>query len=220
MKKAKYHPKTDHLIHVGDIVAKGPPDGSLNVLAYMAKHNITGVRGNHDQMVIGWRAWIENVLSYSGGRSWLVKLEKKRKNERRAYLRELKKALKKGKEDEWKRIPDDWEFMGEHYTIARKMSDEQASYLSSLPLVMHIPRLHAFVVHAGLLPLDPRRSATSDKQPLARVPEGKNKGKKEEVRERLRHTQEVTILDDVPQNNDAWNVMNIRSILKDNSISK
>ncbi|KAL5504430.1 hypothetical protein ACEPAH_8505 [Sanghuangporus vaninii] len=222
LKKANYNPSTDHLIHAGDIVAKGPLDGSLDVLTFVTKHNITGIRGNHDQMVIGWRAWIENVLSQAGGRYWLEKLEKKKKKEREAYLKDLKKALKKGKEEEWKRIPDDWEFMGDHYTVARSMNDEQAYYLRNLPLVMHIPRLHAFVVHAGLLPLDPRRSATSTRQPLARVPEGedKGKGKKEDVIERLRMAQEEGILDDIPQNKDPWNIMNVRSILKDNSISK
>ncbi|KAL5525489.1 hypothetical protein ACEPAG_6825 [Sanghuangporus baumii] len=222
LKKSNYNQNTDHLIHVGDIVAKGPLDGSLDVLEFMTKHNISGIRGNHDQIVIGWRAWIENVLSQSGGRYWLEKLEKKNDKERKAYLKHLKKALKKGKEEEWKRIPDDWEFMGDHYAVARRMNDEQAFYLRNLPLVMHIPRLHAFVVHAGLLPLDPRRSATSARQPLARVPEDedKGKGKKKDVVGRLRAVQEEGILSDVPQNNDPWNVMNVRSILKDNSISK
>ncbi|KAL5486315.1 hypothetical protein ACEPAI_7361 [Sanghuangporus weigelae] len=222
LKKANYNRNTDHLIHVGDIVAKGPLDGSLDVLAFMTKNNISGIRGNHDQMVIGWRAWIENVLSQSGGRYWLEKLEKKNEKERKAYLKHLRKALKKGKGEVWKRIPDDWEFMGDHYTVARTMNDEQSFYLRNLPLVMHIPRLHAFVVHAGLLPLDPRRSATSARQPLSRVPEDedKGKGKKKDVVERLRVVQEEGILSDVPQNNDPWNVMNVRSILKDNSISR
>ncbi|KAL4258486.1 hypothetical protein AB1N83_010178, partial [Pleurotus pulmonarius] len=41
-----YHPGSDVLIHVGDIIAKGPHEGSMAVLSYMASHNITGIRGN------------------------------------------------------------------------------------------------------------------------------------------------------------------------------
>ncbi|EJD07132.1 Metallo-dependent phosphatase [Fomitiporia mediterranea MF3/22] len=219
LNKAHYNIQTDHIIHAGDIVAKGPHDGSLDVLTYMTKHNITGVRGNHDQMVIGWRAWIEEVLSHPGGAKWLKDLERKSKRERKAYIKALRKAVERGKEEQWKRIPEDWEFMSDHYTIARSMSPDQATYLRSLPLVLHIPHLHAFVLHAGLLPLDPRRSPTSDRQPLAHVPEDNSDSENDEE-QRLRKKQEEAVLSDIPQNRDPWNILNIRSILKDNTITK
>lgn len=50
------------------------------------------------------------------------------------------------------------------------MTVQQASYLMSLPLVLHVPHLHFFVVHAGLLPSDPRLSPTDPRQPLAHPP--------------------------------------------------
>lgn len=50
------------------------------------------------------------------------------------------------------------------------MSVEHYNYLLSLPLVLHIPTLHAHVVHAGLLPLDPTRSVKSQRQPLSHIP--------------------------------------------------
>lgn len=50
------------------------------------------------------------------------------------------------------------------------MTQEQADYLMSLPLVNHVPHLHFFVVHAGLLPSDPRLPPTHPSQPLAHAP--------------------------------------------------
>jgi hypothetical protein len=50
------------------------------------------------------------------------------------------------------------------------MSNEHYNYLLSLPLVLHLASLHTHVVHAGLLPLDPTRSAKSGKQPLSHLP--------------------------------------------------
>lgn len=100
------------LIHLGDILAKGKHKDSLAVLDFMASRNVTGIRGNHDQMVIEWRAWRERALSHSGGAKWLKEMERKSKKELSAYV-------KKGKGSGWKRIPKGWEFMGDHYRIAR-----------------------------------------------------------------------------------------------------
>lgn len=110
--------------------------------------------------------------------------------------------------------------MGDHYQIARGMTAEQATYLRSLPLVLHIPRLHAFVVHAGLLPLDPRRSPTSLHQPLAHIPRTRiASGGKLNVTW-LRTKQEEAVLSDVPQNTDLWTLENMRSILDDNTVTR
>lgn len=49
MKKISYESSRDTLIHVGDLIAKG--DKNEEVLQWMIKHNIKGVRGNHDQPV-------------------------------------------------------------------------------------------------------------------------------------------------------------------------
>lgn len=105
-----YDPESDYLIHVGDLVAKGPDNAQ--VLASMAFANVTGVRGNHDQKVIEWRSWIEWVQSHKGGRAWLRDMEEKTGNE----IEEMRKKNKDSKK--WK-IPEGWEFGGEHYWIAR-----------------------------------------------------------------------------------------------------
>ena len=36
-----------------------------------------GVRGNQDQKVVEWRAWIEWVAGQKGGKDWLHKMEKR-----------------------------------------------------------------------------------------------------------------------------------------------
>jgi predicted phosphodiesterase len=49
MSKISYDQSKDVLIHVGDLIAKG--DKNEEVMQWMMKHNIQGVRGNHDQPV-------------------------------------------------------------------------------------------------------------------------------------------------------------------------
>jgi len=49
MSKISYDQSKDVLIHVGDLIAKG--DKNEEVLQWMIKHSIQGVRGNHDQPV-------------------------------------------------------------------------------------------------------------------------------------------------------------------------
>ena len=50
------------------------------------------------------------------------------------------------------------------------MKPEHAQFLYSLPLVIHIPSEHFFLVHGGLLPYDPRKPSDDKRQPLAHPP--------------------------------------------------
>ncbi len=50
------------------------------------------------------------------------------------------------------------------------MKPEHAKFLFSLPLVIHVPSEHFFLVHGGLLPSDPRRPSDDERQPLAHIP--------------------------------------------------
>ena len=89
-------------------MAKGPD--SLQVLSEFSDANITGVRGNHEQTVIDWRSWITWVEGDRGGKKWLKKLEDKHP---KGFDSEKDKRKLK-----WP-IPKKWEFMGDHYKIAR-----------------------------------------------------------------------------------------------------
>ena len=102
---------------------------------------------------------------------------------------------------------------------ARAMSKRDYEYLLSLPLVLHVPSEHAFFVHAGLLPYDPTHSITSKRQPLAHLPKIPN-GYLGTPLPALRNVQELAILDDIKQNNKPWVVLNIRNLLKDNTVSR
>lgn len=229
LKKLHFDSSSDFLIHIGDLVSKGPTSGSLDVLSYMTTHNVTGVRGNHDQLVIGWRAWIEHVLQHPGGKEFIEELDKKTKVE----LKELTKFAENGLDDiktpKWKRIPRGWDISTDHYHIARALSGAQFEYLLSLPLVLHVPFLHTFFVHAGLLPLDPRHGINSKHQPLAHLPllnpgifnsSGTFNLADPAVIDRLRLAQELAVLNDIPQNVKPWNLLNMRSILEDNTLTK
>ncbi|KLO15265.1 Metallo-dependent phosphatase [Schizopora paradoxa] len=232
--KLQYSSSSDLLMHTGDIIAKSPLKDSLAVLSYMTSNNVTGVRGNHDQAVIEWRGWIDRVLAMNGGRQWLEELEKFSASDLKEELKVLQ-GKKKGKKGEvlaeWKRIPKKWEFMDDHYHIAREMTQAQYAYLLSLPLVLHIPYLHTFLVHAGLLPLDPRRSVTSQRQPLSHIPHPTLSSNTDSAASidaafksrnisALRTAQERSMLSDVPQNTDTWSVLNMRGIKSDNSVTK
>jgi hypothetical protein len=99
------------------------------------------------------------------------------------------------------------------------MSKKDYEYLLSLPLVLHIPSEHAFLVHAGLLPYDPTLSITSKRQPLAHLPKFPS-GHLAPSLPDLRNAQELAILDDIKQNSNPWVVLNIRNLRKDNTVSR
>lgn len=124
------------------------------------------------------------------------------------------------------------------------MAEEHASYLNSLPVVVHIPQLHMFVAHAGLLPSDPKLDPTDRKQPLAHIPVlassasgsylhsqdplGSIVVSSDEVaslrpstnESALRLAQETALLTDIPSNRDAWSVQNMRSVRKSGKVSR
>ena len=50
LKKVNFRVGVDQLIHVGDLIAKGPQ--SLEAVAWCRKHRIPGVLGNHDEHML------------------------------------------------------------------------------------------------------------------------------------------------------------------------
>ncbi|KIJ51101.1 hypothetical protein M422DRAFT_224551 [Sphaerobolus stellatus SS14] len=200
--KVSYKRSHDLLVHVGDFTTKGPK--SINMLSRFAKANTTGVRGNHEQQIIEWRAWITWVES-EGGKAWLARLE-----------REHPDGIghRKGKTLRWP-IPKKWDFMEEHYRIARNMTSEEYEYLRRLPSVLHFHSLHTFAVHGGMLPFDPNHPLESPKQPLARKPRISS-----ESIAVVRTSQEHSILTDVSQNKDMDTLLNIRSVTKTGEVSR
>lgn len=133
--------------------------------------------------------------------------------------------------------------------MPRDMTPEQASYLMSLPLVLHVPHLHLFVVHGGLLPSDPRLPPTDRRQPLAHAPgaaladssgytapprvqhllheetprdvsASRKPGSERRAAHDLRTRQETALLTDVPQNRDAWVLLNMRSVTRKHKVTR
>ncbi|KAF8656242.1 hypothetical protein AX16_002678 [Volvariella volvacea WC 439] len=212
-------------------MAKSPRSHSLAVLSYMSNNNITGVRGNHDQAVIEWRGWVNWINSLPGGQQWL-------QSEHQSWHKARSKGIKlkvwqeqqrnTGDKKWWRKIPKGWKLFGDHYMIAEGMKKEDYEYLLRLPLKLHVPDAHLFLAHAGLLASDPRFSPSSKRQPLAKLPvipptfrrvvadlEGHEERKRfDNNTEVMRHLQEAAILRDVPQNNDPWVTLNMRSVFK------
>ncbi|EJU04568.1 Metallo-dependent phosphatase [Dacryopinax primogenitus] len=152
MNKVDYNSEKDILFHVGDVIAKGTD--SDKVLKWLIDHNIRGVRGNHDQKVIGWRIWQDWVEAVPGGKQWLKRVEKFTHSE----FTSQQVKHKESKADKMHRkqfaFPDDrdWVWSSEHYGIARKLTHEQYEYLLNLPLTISFPGMKTHLVHAGILP--------------------------------------------------------------------
>ena len=174
---------------MGDIITKGSLQGSLDVLSFLSSNKIQGVRGNQDQKVVEWRGWITWIDSKPGGEDFL-----------RAARHSWKKAEKKGKDLEswnkrqrqlalensvsadqiqlmdnntakwWLRVPDGWLLFSDAYMVATEMTERQYEYLISLPLRIHVPHAHLFLVHAGLLSHDPEKDYDDPSQPLSHAP--------------------------------------------------
>ncbi|KAF9003980.1 Metallo-dependent phosphatase-like protein [Cyathus striatus] len=224
LKQVSYNPESDVLIHVGDFLAKGPHAGSMAALNFMASNNITGVRGNHDQKIIEWGSWISWIRSSPEGQKWLDAINKKAselhehgKNVKKWVNKEIKKAKWNPSKDSkwWARVPKGWDIFSDHYYIARDMTPAQFDYLANLPLKLYVPHVHTHIIHAGLLPSDPRRKFYDASQPLARVPGSGRimRGKIDNnTVKKLREVQDLAVSLHVKQNTEPWVNLNMRSV--------
>ncbi|KAG6879554.1 hypothetical protein C0992_001559 [Termitomyces sp. T32_za158] len=184
----------------------------------MASNNITAVRGNHDQSVIEWRAWIHWINAQPEGARWLEETSAERfAAENEGLDVWINKKKHKNKNSKWwEKIPKGWKIFDVHYAIAQEMSEAQYAYLRSLPYAIHVPNAHAFVVHGGLLASNPKHSYNDPRQPLASIPQLPECCKSDlNSTQMLREVQERQILTKVPQNTVPWNVLNMRSLVDD-----
>ena len=228
LEKLSYNSSTDTLIHVGDIVSKGRHDGSMAVLSYMTRNNITGVRGNHDQKVIEWKTWLNWIQGQKGGRRWLDDIHQKwlvAENQGMDLDTWLDGEVTIDRTRWHKKIPKGWRLFSDHYKVAYDMSNAEYEYLLSCPLSLYVPSAHTYVVHAGLLSSDPQRKSTHPRQPLSHIPIlpsilTQDKEDSKDTLFKLRRLQELSILHDIPQNADPWVLLNMRAILRDNSVSR
>lgn len=179
----------------------------------MSTNHILGVRGNNDQTVIEWRAWMHWIESLPGGKEWLEDMDSNRSHiDGDEPNADLSKSHK-----EWKAyVPSGWELLGKHYKIAREMSQEHFDYLCSLPTILYAPTAHTYFAHAGLLPADPTHEYNDPKQPLSHLPTTASPDEDDLV---LRGRQELALLNQIPQNHDLWLLMNMRSISKDGKVT-
>jgi len=129
LRKANYDPASgDVLVHTGDIITKGADPGSKKVLDWMAKHDISGVRGNNDQAVIDWKGWRDWISLTSAGKAWLHSLDREweKANDETAtnaldpddWVRERRKSSPRKFRFWWRQVPEKWKMFREHYLIA------------------------------------------------------------------------------------------------------
>ncbi|KAG1762720.1 Metallo-dependent phosphatase-like protein [Suillus occidentalis] len=203
-----YDSERDSLIHVGDLETRATIHDSIDVLSFMSSNRILGVRGNNDQKVIEWRAWMNWILSQPGGQEWLSVMDKRWPNldgDKRLQRTELEKWVETSQYASWKKmVPAGWHPLGKHYRVARAMSPRLFEYLSSLPLVLHSPTGHMVFLQVS----DPR-------QPLSHWPTVDD----QHGISNLRDKQELAVLTQIPENKDPWTVTNIKSVTDQGIVS-
>ncbi|KAF9450917.1 Metallo-dependent phosphatase [Macrolepiota fuliginosa MF-IS2] len=228
LERVAYDHQNDILVHTGDILSRGRHKGSMKVIEFMTTYQVVGVRGNHDQQIIEWRGWIDWFTTLDGGKQWLSDTHSKWLMDHAdghslsKWVKQQRKESRGEDAEWWDRIPEDWQPFGDHYRIAKALTEEQYAYLLALPLKLYIPSAHTFIVHAGLLPFNVHYDYDHRRQPLARVPSMpvySSSHRNEEI-ETLRVIQELAILRRVPQNTDPWVNLNMRSVLKSKRITR
>ncbi|KAG2131356.1 Metallo-dependent phosphatase-like protein [Suillus clintonianus] len=215
----RYDSERDLLVHVGDLETRATTHESIDVLTFMSTNRILGVRGNNDQKVIEWRAWMNWILSRPGGLEWLTAMDRRWPHldgDKRLQRGDLENWVLESKYAGWKRmVPAGWHLLGKHYRVARAMSPAHFEYLSSLPFILRSPAGHMAFVHAGLLPSHPTLQPSDPRQPLSHWPTVDD----QHDIAKLRNQQELAVLTDIPENKDPWTVTNIKGVTDEGQVS-
>ncbi|CAO3676998.1 hypothetical protein G6F70_001655 [Rhizopus microsporus] len=125
----------DQLILAGDLTSKGPD--SIGVIRRAKELGALCVRGNHDDKLIRFKTF--ELVNGQGS------------------MAPPKAVMPEGN------VPDPLKFNNYHEPIALNMSKEDYDYLSSCPVILHLPFLNnTIVVHGGL---DPSIPALKDQVP-------------------------------------------------------
>ena len=99
----------------------------------------------------------------------------------------------------------------------RNIHETNYRYLLDLPLTLHLPSLHSIVVHAGLLSRDINVDSEDNSQPLIHhiddVSTDDATDDAEALSAKHRYELERDLLTSIPQNQDPYNLINMRSIL-------
>ncbi len=205
-----YDPARDTLLHVGDILAKG--EASLGVVAFMRENGVRGVRGNHDQKVVEWRAWMEGLAPERGGgdaaqasTSWEACVDALDGQFQAGPEAALSSLATLGRS-----YPAAWKWRSEHWSLARRLPRADYLYLVGLPLALHLPPYHALIVHAGLLARDLAYAPGSPFQPYTEILPATGAS---------RTAAELSLLKDIPANREPYNLLNMRSVLDDGEIT-
>lgn len=124
----------DHVVYVGDFVAKGP--SSIAVLDFIIAQQDRGaasaVRGNHDDKLSRWYAVLSGIV-YDNRRRHGHLNDSGEPAPTRAELRAANEAVT---EDD---IPEDLKMKDAHRDIACDMQASHAKFLEALPYILRVP---------------------------------------------------------------------------------
>ncbi|KAG0057108.1 hypothetical protein BGZ83_001542 [Gryganskiella cystojenkinii] len=165
LEKIAFNNKTDTLILAGDIVTKG--DQSLGVIDRARDLGAYCVRGNHDDKVVRWRAFLDSLSLVEQQQAMddddnddddVEAIDLAFDENDQIQISHKKHKNKDNKKDWRLKIPLDLDRKSDHYHLARTMTRAQYQYLRNCPLILTLPRqlsvhnLPVHVVHAGIDP--------------------------------------------------------------------
>ncbi|KAI9363136.1 Metallo-dependent phosphatase-like protein [Pilaira anomala] len=131
----KFDPTKDQMILAGDLTTKGPD--TVGVIRRAKELGLLCVRGNHDDKIVRLKAF-----ELERGRNAMYPLDAN---------------MPEG------RVPDPIKFKNYHVAVSTQLTQSDFDYLSSCPVILHIPNLNnTVVVHAGL---DPNIDSLQDQVP-------------------------------------------------------
>lgn len=134
--KAKFHHAHDHLILAGDMISKGPD--SRGVIDLAMKLGATGIRGNHEDRVLGaYKKWRKSDT----GDDTSDEVEFLEEDDDVAAAGEGVETAGKAKKDR---------------QLIRKLGKRRLRWLEQCPVILRVGQLgdmgEVVVVHAGLAP--------------------------------------------------------------------
>lgn len=103
-------------------------------------------------------------------KSWNKQQRRRASEKTSSSLSDDEELMDKNTSKWWHYVPSDWILLSDPYMIASEMTQMHYEYLISLPVRIHVPHAHLFLVHAGLLSHNPKYDYDDPSQPLSHIP--------------------------------------------------
>ena len=144
LRRVEYDPNEDWVVFTGDMVTRGPD--SLKVLRWMKKNEAGCVRGNHDDLVVRWRVFLDGDAPFTNDNDEDDEDDVELVQVNQMYDDGVRRMIRR-------KVPRELRDRKQHRKLAETLPRSLMRYLARCPLILNLPLIH--VVHAGFLPWYP-----------------------------------------------------------------